>query len=58
MPEQAVGYKKLRVWQLADKLAHEIFRVTKNFPTQEQFGLTSQLRRGALSVPTNVVEGP
>lgn len=51
------GYKKLRVWELADRLAHEVYRVTKVFPQEEQFGLTSQLKRAALSVSTNLVEG-
>ncbi|PIQ84106.1 MAG: four helix bundle protein [Candidatus Omnitrophica bacterium CG11_big_fil_rev_8_21_14_0_20_63_9] len=51
------GYKKLRVWQLADQLAHEVYKATRNFPNEEQFGLVSQLRRSAVSVPTNLVEG-
>ena len=51
------GYRKLRVWEVADRLAHEVYRVTKAFPPTEQFGLTSQLRRAALSIPTNLVEG-
>ena len=51
------AYKRLRVWHVADQLAHEVYRVTKDFPRSEQFGITSQLRRAALSVPTNLVEG-
>jgi four helix bundle protein len=51
------GYKKLRVWQAADDFAMQVYRVTKPFPRDELFGLTSQLRRAALSVPTNIVEG-
>lgn len=50
-------YRDLKVWQKADALALEIYRVTKSFPKEEIYGLTSQLRRAALSVPTNVVEG-
>ncbi len=50
-------YKDLRVWQKADELALEIYRMTKKFPKDEIYGLTSQLRRAALSVPTNIVEG-
>ena len=51
------GYKKLRVWQAADQLAHRVYQATKGFPRAEQFGLMSQLRRAAVSVPTNLVEG-
>ena len=50
-------YKELKVWQKADVFAIEIYRVTKSFPKDELYGLTSQLRRAALSIPTNVVEG-
>ena len=51
------SYKKLRVWVAADQLAHEIYRVTKQLPRDEQYGISAQLRRAALSVPTNLVEG-
>ncbi|MFH1593711.1 MAG: four helix bundle protein [Candidatus Omnitrophota bacterium] len=51
------GYKKLLVWQKADELAYEIYIASKEFPKEERYGLTSQLRRAALSVPTNLVEG-
>ena len=50
-------WKSLEVWQLADELATHVYRTTKNFPKEEVYGLTSQLRRAALSVPTNIVEG-
>jgi four helix bundle protein len=50
-------YKDLKVWQKADEFALEIYRITRNFPKEEMYGLTSQLRRAALSVPTNIVEG-
>jgi len=50
-------YRKLRVFDQADNLAHRIYAITKNFPRSEMFGLTSQLRPAALSVPTNIVEG-
>jgi four helix bundle protein len=52
-----VGYKKLIVWQKADELAYEVHLATKNFPKEEIYGITSQLRRAALSVPSNIVEG-
>ena len=51
------GYRKSVVWQKADELAFQIYTLTKSFPRNELFGITSQLRRAALSVPTNIVEG-
>lgn len=51
------GYKKLIVWQKADELAYQVYLETKSFPREEIYGITSQLRRAALSVPTNLVEG-
>ena len=51
------GYKKLVVWQKADELAYQIYLATKSFPKEEIYGITSQLRRAALSVPLNIVEG-
>ena len=52
-----LGYKKLIAWQIADKLAWEIYKLTDKFPKDEVYGLTSQIRRSALSVPLNIVEG-
>jgi four helix bundle protein len=52
-----VGYKKLVAWQNADNLASLVYKVTRRFPRSEQFDLTPQLRRAALPVPTNIVEG-
>jgi four helix bundle protein len=54
---EEVGYKKLIAWKKADELAYKIYRATSNFPKEETFGITSQLRRAALSVPTNLAEG-
>ncbi|MBN1871775.1 MAG: four helix bundle protein [Candidatus Omnitrophica bacterium] len=51
------GYKKLKVWQKADDLACKVYLKTKEFPRDEIYGVTSQLRRAALSIPTNIVEG-
>ena len=51
------GYKKLIVWQKADDLAFEIYQATKKFPKEEIFGIVTQLRRSAVSVPTNIAEG-
>lgn len=50
-------WKKLDVWKLADELAFKVYLATKKFPKEEMYGLTSQVRRSALSIPTNIVEG-
>jgi four helix bundle protein len=50
-------WEKLEVWKLADELALKVYKITKNFPKEEIYGITSQLRRSALSIPTNIVEG-
>jgi four helix bundle protein len=51
------NYRDLRVWNTAMSLAAEVYRITKSFPRAEQFGLTSQVRRAAVSVPSNIAEG-
>mgnify|MGYP001766940806 CR=1 FL=1 len=51
------NYKTLIIWQKSDKLAFLVYSLTREFPECERFGITSQLRRAALSVPTNIVEG-
>ena len=50
-------YKKLRAWQLANNLAVLVYKTTQEFPRSEVFGLTAQIRRAAVSVPANIVEG-
>jgi four helix bundle protein len=50
-------FRQLKVWEKAHGLALEIYRATKEFPAEERFGLTSQLRRAAVSVPSNIAEG-
>ena len=50
-------WRNLRIWQLADDLALRVYELTRDFPNEELYGLTSQLRRAALSIPTNIVEG-
>ena len=50
-------YKKIEAWKLADDLTVFVYEQTKIFPKEEIYGLTSQLRRAAYSVPANIVEG-
>jgi four helix bundle protein len=50
-------HKKLRAFALADEVAILTYRETRNFPKDEMYGLTSQMRRAAVSVPSNIVEG-
>lgn len=54
---QVPGYKNLIVWQLADSLSKEVYKITFRFPKEETYGITSQLRRAVLSVPLNIIEG-
>jgi four helix bundle protein len=53
----ARSYRELLVWQKAKTLSVEIYRTTEQFPRAETYGLTSQLRRAAVSVPSNIAEG-
>jgi len=50
-------FKDLIVWKKAHQWVLEIYRFTDSFPAREQFGLTSQLRRAAISIPANIAEG-
>jgi four helix bundle protein len=50
-------HTKLKVFELADRLAIHIYRETINFPSAELYGLRSQMRRAAVSIPCNIVEG-
>jgi len=50
-------FRKLQVWQKAHELTLATYHVTRGFPREELYGLTSQLRRGATSVPSNIAEG-
>jgi four helix bundle protein len=51
------NYKELKVWQKAYRLCLEVYRITKTYPKEERYGLTSQIRRAAVSVPSNIAEG-
>ena len=50
-------FEKLEVWKDSKELVKDIYKVTKDFPGHEAFGLTSQLRRAVISIPTNLAEG-
>jgi four helix bundle protein len=50
-------YQDLKVWQLAMEMVFQVYRCSAGFPKQEIYGLTSQMRRSAVSVPSNIAEG-
>jgi four helix bundle protein len=50
-------HKKLDVWQLAMKVAELVYKYTKKYPQEEKYGLVSQMRRAAVSIPSNIAEG-
>ena len=50
-------HKKLKVWEKSINFATEIYRVTKQFPHDELYGIISQMRRAAISIPSNIAEG-
>ena len=52
-----LSYRDLIAWQKAMDLTEEIYKITRGFPKDELYGLTSQLRRAAVSVPSNIAEG-
>ena len=51
------SFKELKVWEKAYQLCLEMYKVTGSFPVDEKFGLTSQMRRAAISIPSNIAEG-
>jgi four helix bundle protein len=57
MAAKLSGYRDLRVYQLAFRLAMEIFNLSKTFPQEERYSLTSQIRRSSRSVAANIAEG-
>ncbi len=50
-------FKSLKIWQKGIKLVVNIYKVSKEFPQEELYGLTSQMRRSAISIPSNIAEG-
>jgi four helix bundle protein len=51
------SYRELVAWQKAMDFVEEVYRLTQSFPREEQYGITSQLRRAAVSIPSNIAEG-
>jgi four helix bundle protein len=51
------SYRDLKVWQKAMDLAVDIYAATANFPAEERFGIVQQMRRAAVSIPSNIAEG-
>lgn len=54
---KAERFEDLEVWKKAHRLVLEIYSITRDFPGEERFGLVSQMRRSAVSIPANIVEG-
>ena len=57
MSTKAQSYRDLIVWQKSIELAKQLYQLTSRFPNEEKFGLVSQIRRAAVSVPSNIAEG-
>jgi four helix bundle protein len=57
MVEKITRFEDLTVWQKAHQMVLHVYRTTGSFPTEERFGLSSQMRRAAVSVPANLAEG-
>jgi four helix bundle protein len=61
MAEEAAGkiksFKDLRIWQKGIQLVEDVYAVSRSFPKEEVYGLQSQLRRSAVSIPSNIAEG-
>ena len=51
------SFEKLDVWQLSRKLTVKVYKISKEFPEEEKYGLTSQIRRAVISVSSNIAEG-
>lgn len=51
------NFKELIIWEKAMKLTEEVYRLSREFPLEEKYGLTRQIRRSAVSIPSNIAEG-
>ena len=56
-PQPVQSYQDLNIWQRAMEIAREVYALTRQFPKEEMFGLTAQMRRAAASIPANIAEG-
>jgi four helix bundle protein len=54
---KVLHYKDLQIWQKGMRLTKVIYQLTRGFPTEERYGLASQMRRAAVSIPSNIAEG-
>lgn len=52
-----INFRELRVWQQSIALVKQVYTITKKFPDNERYGLVSQMRRSAISIPSNIAEG-
>ncbi len=50
-------YRKYKIWELGHELTLYIYKISQNFPQEEMYGMTSQMRRAAYSIPSNIAEG-
>ncbi len=57
MESKLKSFEDLKVWQKAHAIALEVYKLTQKYPSEEKFGLISQMRRSVVSVPANIVEG-
>lgn len=52
-----IAFRTLRVWEAFHEIALDVYKITRKFPSEEMYGLTSQMRKSAASAPTNIAEG-
>lgn len=57
MSEKTFSYRELEIWQVGMDIAEAAYRLTADFPADERYGLVSQMRRAAVSIPANIAEG-
>jgi four helix bundle protein len=57
MESKIKSFKDLKVWQQGIALVKEVYEITKDFPKEEQYGLSAQMRRAAISIPSNIAKG-